>query len=326
MHYTALVVDELENSFSASIKELAVPEVQDGEVLIKVAYSSVNYKDALSFSGNKGVTRNYPHTPGIDAAGEVVKSNSTKVHEGDKVLVTGYDLGMNTNGGFGEYICVPADWVIKASNEVPLNEYMAWGTAGLTAALCIDKLLKSGLKPGGSVLVSGATGGVGSISIMLLSKLGYEVHALTSKDTSKAYLTDLGANEVHLLKDFIDDSKRPMLKPLYDAGIDVAGGNILSTMLKVINYGGSISCCGLVASPQVNTSVFPFILRDISLLGVDSVEIPLERKQEIWDKVSTDWRLPKLVDSYKEISMQELIPIMTSMLEGKISGRFVLKY
>jgi len=327
MDYKALVVSESDTGeFSAQIKALNTENLPAGDVLIKVSHSSVNFKDALSFSGNKGVTQSFPHTPGIDAAGQVVESSDPAFPVGSKVLVTGYDLGMNTSGGFGQYIRVPSGWVINLPNGFSEQEAMSWGTAGLTAALCVDKLIKSEISRDKPVLVSGATGGVGSIAILLLTKLGYDVHALSSKADKTDYLRSLGAKDVVLLSDFIDESKRPMLKPIYSGAVDVAGGDVLATILKSIDYQGAIACCGLVASPTLKTSVFPFILRDVSLLGVDSVELPLSRKQEIWDKIGNEWRLEELVSTCKLISMDELTETMTAMLKGQISGRFVLAH
>lgn len=327
MKYSALVVDEnASGEYSSEIKEFDLSNLPAGDILIKVSYSSVNYKDALSFSGNKGVTQKFPHTPGIDASGEVVESNHSEFPVGTKVIVTGYDLGMNTFGGFGEYIRVPSDWVIKLPDSLSEKEAMAWGTAGLTAALCVDKLINNQVSKTKPILVSGATGGVGSIAISLLSKLGYQVHALTSKVDRFEYLKALGAHDVVLREDFIDDSKRPLLKPKYSGAVDVAGGTVLASILKVIDYQGVVACCGLVASPSLNTTVLPFILRDISLLGVDSVELPLARKKEVWVKIATEWQLKDLLSSCTEISKSELSETMTQMLKGNISGRFILKH
>ena len=327
MKYSALVVDEnASGGYSSEIKEFDLSNLPAGDILIKVSYSSVNYKDALSFSGNKGVTQKFPHTPGIDASGEVVESNHSEFPVGTKVIVTGYDLGMNTFGGFGEYIRVPSDWVIKLPDSLSEKEAMAWGTAGLTAALCVDKLINNQVSKTKPILVSGATGGVGSIAISLLSKLGYQVHALTSKVDRFEYLKALGAQDVVLREDFIDDSKRPLLKPKYSGAVDVAGGTVLASILKVIDYQGVVACCGLVASPSLNTTVLPFILRDISLLGVDSVELPLARKKEVWVKIATEWQLKDLLSSCTEISKSELSETMTQMLKGNISGRFILKH
>ncbi len=327
MNYQALVVAENDQGeFVSSIETLNTQNLPEGDLLIKVSHSSVNYKDALSFSGNKGVTQSFPHTPGIDAAGEVVESGIDDFPVGCKVIITGYDLGMNTSGGFGEYIRVPKQWAIKLPESLSAEQAMSWGTAGLTAALCVDKLLSQTHLSQKPMAVSGATGGVGSIAIRLLAKLGYEVHGITSKSEQVDFVKGLGASQVHLLNDFLDDSKRPMLKPEFSAAVDVAGGNVLETLLKKVGYQGAVACCGLVASPKLNTSVFPFILRDVSLLGVDSVELPLSRKQAIWNKIANEWQLDNLLAECQVISKNELASVMTDMLAGKISGRYILAH
>lgn len=327
MNYQAFVVSETPSGeFISEIKQKDVNELPQGDLLIKVSHSSVNFKDALSFSGNKGVTQSYPHTPGIDAAGEVIESSSKEFPVGCKVLVTGYDLGMNTSGGFGEYIRVPASWVIKRRDDLSPELAMAWGTAGLTAALCVDKLISQSNLSDKPIVVTGSSGGVGSIAIRLLVKLGFDVHGVTSKSSQVEEIKKLDASKVYLLDEFLDDSKRPMLKPEFSAAIDVAGGNVLETLLKKVDYQGAIACCGLVASPKLVTSVFPFILRDISLLGVDSVELPLQRKQAMWDKIANEWSLDNLLTECKIIRKEELSSVMTDMLAGKTSGRYILAH
>jgi len=328
MKYSAYVVEEVGAlKFEGSIKELDTNDLPAGEVLIKVEYSSLNYKDALSASGNKGVTRNFPHTPGIDAAGIITESSSDKYKVGQEVIVIGYDLGMNTSGAFGGYIRVPAAWVIPRTNNITSKTSMAWGTAGFTSALCIEKLILSGIKANdGPVVVTGGTGGVGSVAIKLLSKLGFEVHAVTSKPEATEFLERLGASTVIMLSDFIDDSSKPMLKPLYSAGIDVAGGTVLTSMLKKINYQGVVACCGLVDSIALQTTVLPFILRGITLAGVDSVELPLEKKISVWDKISTDWSLDDIEGNAIEISLAQLQDSLDLILNGHAKGRFILKH
>jgi len=328
MDYSAFVVSEDESgSYLAEIKTLNTQQLPPGDVLIKVNCSSLNFKDALSFSGNKGVTRQYPHTPGIDAAGEVASCATGDFKIGQKVVVVGYDLGMNTSGGFGEYISVPAKWVMPMPVNMSAPLSMAWGTAGFTAALCVDKLLMArAKKEQGPVLVSGASGGVGSIAILLLVKLGFEVHALTSKTSDKEYFDSLGATEIVSRAEFLEASSRPMLKPVYGAAIDVAGGEVLSTMLKMIKPGGSIACCGLVASIELHTTVLPFILRGINLLGVDSVELPLNVKQNMWLKMAEEWSLPELLGQCQLITKLQLADTLQSMLNGNIKGRYVLDH
>ncbi len=328
MEYKAFVVSEDDSgSYLGGIKTLNIQDLPAGDVLIKVECSSLNFKDALSFSGNKGVTRKFPHTPGIDAAGEVVSCATDDFKAVQKVLVVGYDLGMNTSGGFGEYISVPAKWVMPMPVAMSAHQSMAWGTAGFTAALCIDKLLMAGAKKEqGPVLVSGASGGVGSIAIMLLVKLGFEVHALTSKTADKEYFKQLGVSEIVSRAEFLKSSAKPMLKPIYGSAIDVAGGDVLATMLKMIKPGGSVACCGLVASIELQTTVLPFILRGINLLGVDSVELPLNVKQDMWLKMASDWSLPALLDQCQLIAKQQLADTLQSMLNGNIKGRYVLDH
>lgn len=328
MDYRAFVVTETDSgSFEAELKTLQSNNLPVGDVLIRVGYSSLNYKDALSFSGNKGVTRQFPHTPGIDAAGQVLSSNDDSFKVGEDVLVVGYDLGMNTPGGFGEVISVPKEWVIKLPKGLTSSESMAWGTAGFTAALCVNKLLQNGLrKEQGPVLVSGASGGVGSVATMLLNKLGFEVHALTSKTDHATFFNNIGASKVVALADFMDQPARPMLKPIYGSAIDVAGGEVLATMVKCIKYGGSVACCGLVDSISLNTTVLPFILRGINLLGVDSVELPLSEKQAMWNTLAEDWSLPELAENCQVIGPELLDQSLRLILAGQAIGRFILKH
>lgn len=326
MKYTAYVVEEVDGKFLGAAKALNFEDLPKGDVLIKVANSSVNFKDALSSVGNKGVTKSYPHTPGIDAAGVVESSLVDKFSVGDEVVVIGYDLGMNTFGGFSEYIQVPAGWVIKRPSNMSATEAMAWGAAGFTAALCVDKIVSAGITTdAGAVVVSGATGGVGSVAIKLLHKLGYIVHAVTTKKESESFLLSIGASQVVSIDDFIDSSARPLQKPLYSAGIDVAGGKVLSTMLKHINYQGVVACCGLVDSTELNTTVLPFILRGVTLAGVDSVELPLELKQSIWNKMANEWRLNNIEDNCSLINLNGLTEALGNVLAGKAVGRYLVK-
>jgi len=270
--YKAFFTQETESGFSNSIESLSIADLEENDLLIKVSYSSLNYKDALSASGNKGVTRTYPHTPGIDAVGEVVKSNSSDFKDGDKIIVTGYDLGMNTYGGFGQYISIPATWAISLPNELSEAEAMSIGTAGLTAGLCVRKLLQNDLTPdSGDVLVTGASGGVGSVAVMVLSKLGFNVVALTGKQDQVDYLESLGASSV-IIRSQMEEQGKPLQKGIYQGGVDTVGGNILSNFISQTSQRGAITCCGNVASDKLETSIFPFILRGVTLIGIDSAE------------------------------------------------------
>lgn len=326
--FKALVVKELEDgTYASTVETVSTDSLPEGDVLIKVDCSSLNYKDALSFSGNKGVTRNFPHTPGIDAVGSVAESSTDEFAVGDQVLVVGYDLGMNTSGGFGEYIRVPKNWVMSLPKAMSAKNSMAWGTAGFTAALCVEKLLNNGVKPeDGAVLVSGSTGGVGSVAIMLLNKLGFEVHAMTGKAESSDYLIGLGAKTIVARSEFEEENKRPMLKPVYAAAVDTAGGAILGSILKLINYGGAVACCGLAASPALNTTVLPFILRSVDLLGVDSVELPLEKKKQVWSLMASDWQLADLESQCQVISKDQLADTLPLFVQGKVQGRYILDH
>lgn len=326
MQYKALLVSEVaEKNYSSEVTTLETDALPEGEVLIEVHYSSLNFKDALSASGNKGVTRNFPHTPGIDAAGVVAESSDAAFPAGAEVLVTGYDLGMNTAGGFGQFVRVPASWVINKPEGLTLRDTMVLGTAGLTAALCVDKLLNAGLEAQqGEVLVTGATGGVGSVAVALLSKLGFDVIASTGKTEAEQWLRDLGASGILDRAELSQDNPRPMLKERWAGAVDVVGGETLFNVVKSLNYGGSVAACGLVQSPAFAATVLPFILRGVNLLGVDSVELPLSVKQGVWDKLAGEWRLGNLDSMTTEIGFAELDESLQKVLAGKAQGRYLL--
>lgn len=312
--------------FETQVVERNIDELPAGEVLIRVSYSSLNYKDALSASGNRGVTRNFPHTPGIDAAGVVAESSVSEFCAGDEVIVTGYDLGMNTAGGFGQYIRVPAAWVIKRPAGLSLREAMALGTAGLTAALCVDKLEQAGLEATDApVLVTGATGGVGSIAVALLASLGYHVAAVTGKPDQAGFLTGLGAKQVLERSALQAGTEKPLLREQWAGAVDTVGGDILFNVVKSLQRGASVACCGLTAGTNFQASVLPFILRGVNLLGVDSVEIPLVVKASMWDRLSVQWKLPNLDALAKEITLAELPAAIAQMLNGQQAGRMLVR-
>ncbi len=324
--FKALLVSEGAGGvFEQKVVERDTSELPAGELLIRVQYSSLNYKDALSASGNRGVTRNYPHTPGIDAAGVVAESSVAEFAIGDEVIITGYDLGMNTSGGFGQYIRVPAAWAIKRPKGLSLRESMVLGTAGLTAALCVDKLEQAGLTPGaGPVLVTGASGGVGSVAVALLSSLGYKVAASTGKTEQGAFLKDLGAQQIIERKALQEGTDKPMLKEQWAAAVDTVGGDILFNVVKSLQYGASVACCGLTAGVAFKGSVLPFILRGVNLLGVDSVELPLVVKASMWDRLSLQWKLGNLDALVHEVTLEQLPEAITRTLAGKQVGRILL--
>ncbi|WP_246579068.1 YhdH/YhfP family quinone oxidoreductase [Alkaliphilus flagellatus] len=324
--YSALLVSETEEKkFKREIVAKQIEDLPEGDVIINVKYSSLNYKDALSATGNRGVTKNYPHTPGIDAAGIVAESNNDNFKIGDKVIVTGYNLGMNTSGGYGEYIRVPAEWIVKLPENLSLRESMIYGTAGFTAALSVYKLVNSGVKPNdGPILVTGATGGVGSIAISILSKIGYNVIAATGKASEKEMLLGIGAKDIIDRKEIDDDSQRALLKGRWAGVIDTVGGNMLATAIKSTNYGGIVTCCGNVASHELSTSVYPFILRGVTLFGIDSVQCPMDIRLKIWDKLSSDWKLNNLNDNVDEVSLEGLSKKIDMILEGTHKGRTIV--
>ena len=325
MQYSAYYVQEIEGEFSASISELELEKPADGFVQIKVSHSSLNYKDALSASGNKGVTRHYPFVPGIDAAGVISDGNSLQFTEGDEVIVTGYDMGMNTPGGFGEYINVPVEWVVKKPDNLTNLEAMSIGTAGLTAAASVLKIFESSNESDLPVLVSGATGGVGSIGVMLMSKLGKEVSALTGKSSSVEFLKSIGAANVIMRDDYLEAPSKAMERPLFSCAIDTVGGNVLSKMLPQISPHGVVACCGNVAGIEVNTTVFPFILRGISLCGIDSAESAIDFKSSIWQKFADEWKLD-LSSMIKIVTKENLQQEIDLILKGGQQGRVVLTH
>ena len=319
-----LVSEDAAGGFERRVVERTQSELPAGEVLIRVRYSSLNYKDALSASGNRGVTKAYPHTPGIDAAGVVAESSVGEFAPGDEVLITGYDLGMNTAGGFGQYIRVPSAWVIKRPQGLSLRESMMLGTAGLTAALCVDKLEQAGLTVGaGPVLVTGATGGVGSIAVALLASQGYEVVAVTGKTDQTAFLEGIGARRVLERAALQAGSERPMLKEQWAGAVDTVGGEILFNVVKSLQYGASVACCGLTAGTAFQGSVLPFILRGVNLLGVDSVELPMVVKASMWDRLSLQWKLD-LSAQVREITLEQLPEAIEQILAGRLVGRVLV--
>ena len=321
--FRAFRVDKTEDrKFPRSIVERETADLPDGELLIDVAYSSLNYKDALSATGNPGVTRNFPHTPGIDAAGVVAESSADAFSPGDEVIAIGFDLGMNTAGGFGQKIRIPAGWAVPVPSGLDLRTSMILGTAGFTAALCVDKLEAAGMSPdGGPVLVTGSTGGVGSVAVKLLAKLGYEVHAVTGKAAQHGFLKDLGASAIMSREDALAGAERPLGRETWGGVVDTVGGQILVNAVKSLRYGMSLAACGLVASPEIPATVLPFILRHVNLLGVDSVELPLDQKSAIWRKLGAGWRLDGLDDLVEPLNLDTLSDAIDRILAGEMVGR-----
>lgn len=328
MPFRALRVTESPSGkFERNIEQLRIEDLPAGELLIKVFYSSLNYKDALSATGNKGITKKYPHTPGIDAAGVVELSRNASFAVNDEVVVTGHDLGMNTSGGFAEYIRVPSAWVVKKPLEISFQEAMAIGTAGLTAAHALYKMELIGQQPSqGPIVVTGATGGVGSIAVAVLAKAGYEVIAVTGKENAKEYLEHLGAARIER-RDFVDDtSGKALLKPKWAGAIDTVGGNVLHTLLKGCMHDGSVVSTGLVSSPKLDATVYPFVLNGVNLLGIGSAETSAATKVMLWEKLMNGWNIKdKLPAIAKEVSLDDINTYIDSILDAKIMGRIVVK-
>ena len=325
-NFSAFVVRETSpGHFVGAIEQRTIKDLPPGEVLLQVRYSSLNYKDALSASGNRGVTKCYPHTPGIDAAGVVISSSSPLVKCGDDVICMGYDLGMNTAGGLGQFIRVPASWVVKKPDTISLLQAMQIGTAGFTAAQSVLALIDNSVTPEkGEILVTGSSGGVGSIATHLLSELGFRVTALTSKERVQEYLLSLGAKTVLSPKVLLEDRHEFLLSERWAGVIDTVGGDILATAIKGLHFDGVATCCGNAASAELILTVYPFILRGIHLIGIYSANCPREKRLKVWQKLAAEWQLPMLKDMSRTISLSGVSREVDAMLAGKTIGRCVV--
>ncbi len=325
--FRAFIVNKTEAGFSAGLGELSRAELPAGEVLVKVAYSGVNYKDGLASLPDGKIVRSYPFVPGIDLAGTVEESSDSRFKPGDEVIVTSYDLGVSHYGGFSEYARVNAEWIVPRPQGLTLKEAMALGTAGFTAALAVNQLEKNWLMPSnGPVLVTGASGGAGSIAVSILHKLGYEVVASTGKASEHAYLRELGADEIIDRAETSAESSRPLEKERWAGCVDAVGGSTLAYLLRTTKYGGSIAAFGNTGGVNLNTTVFPFILRGVNLLGIDSVLCPLPLRRQLWQRLATTYK-PELLLSHiaHEISFEELPDALNTILKGGVRGHTVVR-
>ncbi|WP_409305057.1 NADPH:quinone oxidoreductase family protein [Peribacillus sp. SCS-155] len=326
--FQALVVDHPEGAdFSVRVKEISLNELPQGEVLIKVAYSGINYKDGLATIPNGNIVKTYPFVPGIDLAGVVVSSEDPRFKEGDQVIATSYEIGVTHFGGYSEYARIPSKWIVPLPDGLTLKEAMIVGTAGFTAALSIQRLEENGSAPDkGQVLVTGATGGVGSIGVSMLSKRGYDVTASTGKSDEHEYLYGLGAKEVVSREDIFSGKVRVLDKQRWAAAIDPVGGEPLAAVLSQIQYGGSVAVSGLTAGTSVPATVFPFILRGVNLLGIDSVYCPMEVRENLWHRIAADLKPDNLSEMIqKELSLEELPDALPTILKGQARGRMIVK-
>jgi acrylyl-CoA reductase (NADPH) len=323
--FKAYLIDQKDGKTVAGFAQLNEEQLDQGEVTIKVAYSSVNYKDALAATGAGRIIRRHPCVGGIDMAGTVVRSTDARFREGDEVIATSYDIGVAHHGGYAEYGRVPADWVVPLPKGMSLFDSMALGTAGYTAALGVVRMEENGLKPAnGRVVVSGATGGVGSIAVDILSRLGYEVVALTGKESQAEYLKGLGAKEV-MLRSSLDLAKIKSLdKALWAGAVDNLGGEVLAWMASTMQQNGVIASIGLAASMSLNTTVAPFILRGASLLGIDSGYTPMALRRKVWERLAGDMRPAHLAGMTRTVKLSDLPPVFDEFIKGQAHGRVVV--
>lgn len=324
--FKAFVVDQDDNGIvSNSYKELTKDDLPEGDVLIKVHYSGINYKDALATQDHNKIVKQYPMVPGIDLAGTIEETNAPGFEVGDKVIVTSYDLGVSHYGGFSEYARVKSEWVIELPEDLTLEEAMIYGTAGYTAGLAIEQLEKSGMSiEGKEVLVRGATGGVGTISLLMLNNLGYDVIASTGRDDAEEKLKKLGAKEVIGL--LPEDNSKPLEKRTWQAAIDPVGGENLPYIVKRLDNNGSVALIGMTGGNNFETTVFPFILRGASIIGIDSVFTPIKLRKRVWRRLAKDLKPQQLHDIKHVISFDEIPKAIDQVINHNNTGRIVIDF
>jgi acrylyl-CoA reductase (NADPH) len=318
-------INKTETGQSCELKQLSTDDLMAGDVTIKVEYSTLNYKDGLALTGKSPVVRKFPLTPGIDFAGTVVSSEHAEFESGDTVVLNGFGVGEVHSGGYAQMARVNGDWLVKLPNEIDTRQAMAIGTAGYTAMLCVMALEQHNIKPdAGNILVTGASGGVGSVAVAILNKLGYSVVATTGRMAEKDYLLSLGASDVIERSEF-SAKARPLYKELWAGAIDVAGGNTLANVLSQMKYGSAVSACGLAESMDLPASVAPFILRGITLYGIDSVMVSIEKRQQAWSRLAQDLDRDLLERLSFDLNFNDLPQAASDILDGKIRGRAIVK-
>jgi acrylyl-CoA reductase (NADPH) len=324
-HFKAIVIDKADKGQSISLTEFDDKNLMEGDVTVAVHWSTVNYKDGLAITGRAPVVRRFPMIPGIDFAGEIEASSHPEWHAGDQVILNGWGLGEIHLGAYGERARVKGQWLVRLPERMSPREAMAIGTAGYTAMLAVMALERHGLKPdGGPVVVTGAAGGVGSVAVTLLAKLGYQVIASTGRPQEADYLKRLGAAEV-IDRAELTTPVKPLAKERWAGGIDSVGSTTLANMLSMTKYGGAIAACGLAGGMDLPSSVAPFILRAVSLLGIDSVHCPQKLRQDAWRRLDSDLDRGKLEAMTTQIGLSDVIGTAGSILEGKVRGRIVVK-
>ncbi len=324
--FAALVARKNDDRIDCAVETMKASDLPSGDVTIRVAYSSVNFKDALAVTPNGGVVRDYPIVPGIDLTGEVVESQSPDFAVGDAVLAHGYEIGTGRHGGYAEYARLPTDWVVALGSLSP-RDGAAIGTAGFTAAMSVQALINWGIKPDdGPIVVTGATGGVGSVSVDLLAAAGYEVVASTGKADAADRLKALGAADVIArLPEDPDAKPRPLGKTRWAGAVDCVGGKTLADVLSTLRYGGAVAASGLTGGPALSTTVMPFILRGVSLLGMDSVQMPIGPRRELWEKLGNSLRPQHLSDITNDVDIKDVVSVLDEVREGRYSGRAVVR-
>ena len=327
MTYRALVVDKQGDAFSVAVRELSEADLPPGDVTIRVHWSSINYKDGLALSPTGRVIRSYPMVPGVDLAGVVLQSSDSRFAPGQEVVVTGYDVGVSHPGGFAELARVPGDWVMPLPPGLTLKEAMAIGTAGFTAALSLEALEHNGLRPeNGTVIVTGATGGVGSTAVAMLAQAGYAVAASTGKASEHAYLRELGASEILSREEVSAESTRPLESERWAGAVDPVGGATTAYLIRTMKYGASIALSGLTGGNTITTTVYPFILRNVNLLGIDSVFTPMDRRRRTWQRLAADLKPRGLLDSIAvETDLDGVPAVCADILQGKVRGRTLVR-